>query len=156
MALVAIALGSNLGDRAAHLASGGAALRLIIPDVVISSFIETEPVAAELQPWFLNGAATGHWHGDAPALLAHLLRIERLAGRERPRPGAPRTLDLDLILFGDAIIDSPFLTVPHPRFRDRVFVLQPLSQIASDMCDPVTGSTVGELWRMLKDVQRCA
>jgi 2-amino-4-hydroxy-6-hydroxymethyldihydropteridine diphosphokinase len=154
--LVAIALGGNLGDRAAHMASGVAALRLIIPDLVISSFIETEPVDVGPQPRFLNGAATGHWDGEAPALLTHLLGIERLAGRERPRLGAPRTLDLDLILFGDAIIDSPDLTVPHPRFRDRVFVLKPLSQIASDMCDPVTGVTVGELWRRLKETQQCA
>jgi 2-amino-4-hydroxy-6-hydroxymethyldihydropteridine diphosphokinase len=153
--LVAIALGGNLGDRAAHMASGVAALRLLIPDLIVSSFIETAPVGAEPQPWFLNGAATGHWDGDAPALLAHLLSIERLAGRERPRLGAPRTLDLDLILFGDAIIDSPVLTVPHPRFRDRVFVLEPLSQIASEMRDPATGFTVGELWRRLKETRRC-
>jgi 2-amino-4-hydroxy-6-hydroxymethyldihydropteridine diphosphokinase len=153
--LVAIALGGNLGDRAAHMASGVAALRIIIPDLVISSFIETEPVDVGLQPCFLNGAARGHWDGDAPGLLRQLLGIERLAGRERPRPGAPRTLDLDLILFGDAIIDSPDLTVPHPRFRNRVFVLEPLSQIASDMCDPVTGFTVGELWRRLKETRQC-
>jgi 2-amino-4-hydroxy-6-hydroxymethyldihydropteridine diphosphokinase len=153
--LVAIALGGNLGDRAAHLASGVAALRLLIPDLVNSSFIETEPVDAEPQPWFLNGAAKGHWDGDAFALLAQLLTIERQAGRERPRLGAPRTLDLDLILFGDAIIDTPHLTVPHPRFRDRVFVLEPLSQIASEMRDPVTGLTVGELWRMRKETRSC-
>jgi 2-amino-4-hydroxy-6-hydroxymethyldihydropteridine diphosphokinase len=152
---VAIALGGNLGDRAAFLASGISALRLLIPDLVSSSFIETEPVDAEPQPCFLNAAARGHWDGDAPALLTHLLGIERLAGRERPRRGAPRTLDLDLILFGDAIIDSPSLTVPHPRFRNRVFVLEPLSQIASDMRDPVTGLTVGELWRTLKEARPC-
>jgi 2-amino-4-hydroxy-6-hydroxymethyldihydropteridine diphosphokinase len=153
--LVAIALGGNLGNRAAHLASGVAAIRLLIPDLVISSFIETEPVDVQPQPCFLNGAATGHWNGDAPALLTHLLSIERMEGRERPRPGAPRTLDLDLILFGDAVIDSPFLSVPHPRFRDRAFVLEPLSQIASDMCDPVTGFTIGELWQRLGEARRC-
>jgi len=151
--LVAIALGANLGDRVAHLASGVTALQLLIPDLVVSPFIETEPVDAEPGPWFLNGAATGHWDGDAPALLTHLLSIERRAGRERPRAGAPRTLDLDLILFGDAIIDSPFLTVPHPRFRNRRFVLEPLSQIAPEMRDPVTGLMVGEMWQRLKETR---
>ena len=79
------------------------------------------------------------------ALLGELLAIERDAGRERPYAGAARTLDLDLILFGDAIIDEPRLTVPHPRFRERRFVLEPLAEIAPGLQDPVTGRTIAEL-----------
>jgi len=73
------------------------------------------------------------------------LTIERERGRERPYPGAPRTLDLGLILFGDAVIDEPGLVVPHPRFRERRFVLEPLAEIAPELVDPFSGSTIREL-----------
>jgi 2-amino-4-hydroxy-6-hydroxymethyldihydropteridine diphosphokinase len=86
---------------------------------------------------------------SAQELLRTLLDIEKQFGRERPFPGAPRTLDLDLILYVDEVIGSPNLTVPHPRFRERRFVLQPLSEIAADWRDPVTGRTVSELLAVL-------
>jgi len=142
---VAIALGSNLGDREAHITAGVAALRTRIPDLRLSPLFETDPVGVVAQPPFLNAAAVGSWAGSAPELLALLLRIEAAAGRERPFPGAPRTLDLDLVLFGDDILDLPGLTVPHPRFRDRLFVLAPLAAIAGDWRDPASGHTVEEL-----------
>lgn len=82
---------------------------------------------------------------SARALLTLLLDVEKRFGRERPFPGAARTLDLDLILYGDDVIDEPDLVVPHPRFRERRFVLEPLSEIAADWKDPVTGRTVSEL-----------
>jgi 2-amino-4-hydroxy-6-hydroxymethyldihydropteridine diphosphokinase len=86
----------------------------------------------------------------AQDLLDTLLAIERDLGRERPFPGAARTLDLDLILYGDAIIDeAPSLVVPHPRYKERRFVLEPLAEIAPDWRDPVTGQTVEELLRLL-------
>ena len=78
-------------------------------------------------------------------MLDALLEIERARGRERPFRGAPRTLDLDLLLFGDAIVEEPGLIVPHPRLRERRFVLEPLVEIAADLRDPVTGLTAGEL-----------
>jgi len=70
-------------------------------------------------------------------------------GRQRPYPGAPRTIDLDLLLYGDAVIEEPGLTVPHPRFRDRRFVLEPLAEVAPDWVDPVTGLTIADLLRAL-------
>jgi 2-amino-4-hydroxy-6-hydroxymethyldihydropteridine diphosphokinase len=86
---------------------------------------------------------------DGRALLEELMSIEREHGRERPYPGAPRTLDLDLVLLGDEVIDEPHLQIPHPRFRDRFFVLGPLTEIAPDLRDPVTGLRVVELLQRL-------
>lgn len=146
---VAIALGSNLGDRERSLRQAVAALAPSIPDLRVSTFHETDPVGVAPQPRFLNAAAIGHTTLPARTLLDTMLEIERKFGRRRPHPGAPRTLDLDLILYGDVVIDESRLTVPHPRFRDRGFVLEPLGEIAADWIDPVTGRTVGELLREL-------
>ncbi len=99
------------------------------------------------QPMFLNAAATGESMLAAPALLDVLLAVEQRFGRERPYVGAPRTIDLDLILYGNEVIKTDGLTVPHPRFRERRFVLEPLAEIAADWIDPVTGKTIGELLR---------
>jgi 2-amino-4-hydroxy-6-hydroxymethyldihydropteridine diphosphokinase len=147
---VAIALGSNLGDRAAHLTLAADRLRTLITDVRVSSFHETDPVGVAAQPRFLNAALAGETTLSARELLALLLAIEADCGRERPHPGAARTLDLDLILFGDAVIEEPGLQVPHPRFRQREFVLAPLSEIAPDWRDPVSGKTVAELLESLR------
>ena len=143
---VAVALGSNLGDREAQLRSAIAALTPVLARLRVSSFLETEPVdVAGPQPLFLNAAAVGDTDLSAPALLDVLLAIEQQFGRERPYGRAPRTIDLDLILYGDQIIDSPRLVVPHPRFRERRFVLEPLAEIAPEWPDPVTGRTVSQL-----------
>ena len=145
---VAVALGSNLGDRERYLREALAELVSSIDDLHVSTFHDTDPVGVGDQPRFLNAAATGRTALPARALLARLLDLEHRFGRERPHPGAPRTLDLDLILYGDQVFDEPALTVPHPRFRERLFVLEPLAEIAADWIDPVTGRTVGELLRL--------
>jgi 2-amino-4-hydroxy-6-hydroxymethyldihydropteridine diphosphokinase len=142
---VAIALGSNLGDRESHLAFAIDRLRRYLTDLRVSTWHETEPVGVEPQPQFLNGALTGNTQLTARELLQELMEIEQERGRERPRAGAPRTLDLDLILYGDEVIAEPALRVPHPRFRERMFVLEPLSEIAGHWIDPETGRTVNEL-----------
>jgi 2-amino-4-hydroxy-6-hydroxymethyldihydropteridine diphosphokinase len=141
-----VALGSNLGDRQAHLDRAIERLARHLGALRVSSVHETDPVGVPGdQPRFLNAVAVGETTLDARALLGELLAIEREAGRERPYAGAARTLDLDLILFGDAIIDEPHLTVPHPRFRERRFVLEPLVEIARTLKDPVSGLTMAEL-----------
>src|SRR5436190_3525180 len=150
-AIAVVALGSNLGDRRAHLDFAVGRLRILLEDIKISSYHETDPVDVPGdQPRFLNAAAVGTTTLGPAALLSALQEIEREAGRERPYPGAARTLDLDLILFGDQVIDDPLLTVPHPRFRERLFVLEPLAEIAPSVKDPVSGRIVAELLTNLK------
>ena len=146
MPLVGIALGSNLGDRQSHLDSAVARLRSVLAGLRMSRVFETEPVdVVGPQGPFLNAAVAGAFEGTARELLATLLTLERQHGRERPHPGAARTLDLDVIFFGEERVEEPGLVVPHPRFRDRRFVLEPLAEVAPDWRDPVTGLTVAEL-----------
>ena len=146
--IVAVALGSNLGDRRSHLDYAASRLRSLLADLRVSGYCETDPVDVQgAQPLFLNAAAVGSTGASAQDLLRALLSIEAERGRERPHPGAARTLDLDLILYGSVVLNEPALVVPHPRFRERGFVLEPLAEIAPDLVDPVTGSTVGELLR---------
>lgn len=150
---VAVALGSNLGDRHAHLDHAVARLQTVLRRLQVSRYRETVPVGMSgPQRMFLNAAAVGDATLTAGALLEALLGIERERGRERPNPNAPRTLDLDLILYGDSMIDESDLTVPHPRFRERQFVLEPLAEIAPDLVDPASGATMRELLTVLKTV----
>jgi 2-amino-4-hydroxy-6-hydroxymethyldihydropteridine diphosphokinase len=154
---VAIALGSNLGDRQAALTFAIDRLAAFLSDILVSHPIETEPDGEGLedQPLYLNAVVVGTTSLDARAVLDALMRIERDFGRERPFAGAARTLDLDLILFDDLVLDEPDLQLPHPRFRTRFFVLGPLAEIAAGMRDPVTGMRVGELLqRLLRDETR--
>lgn len=152
MVRVALSLGSNLGDRRAHLAWAVQQLSTILANLQISGVIETEPQdVPDPQPPYLNMAVAGETTLAPDRLMATLLVIERRGGRERHAPKAPRTLDLDLIFYGDRIIETPELTVPHPRFRDRRFVLEPLASIAPDWIDPMTGRTVKELLETLRE-----
>ena len=142
---VAIALGSNLGDRAAHLDYALRRLASTLSSMKVSRWYETEPVGVGPQPGFLNGVVVGDTDRSARELLDALLTIERERGRDRPSPGAPRSLDLDLILYGDRVIDEDGLIVPHPRFRERRFVLEPLAEIAPDLTDPITRRRIVDL-----------
>src|SRR4029453_3377480 len=147
---VAIALGSNLGDREAHLRGAIEALLPAFSHLGVSSFYETTRVDVPgPAPVFLTPAATRESGLSAPAVLYLLLTVEQRFGRERSYVGAPRTIDLDLILYGKSVINAPGLIVPHPRFRGRRFGVEPLAEIAADWVDPVTGNTIRELLDLL-------
>lgn len=125
--------------------------------LILSGIIESEPQGEGLsdQPLYLNAVAVGEASLAARPLLDVLQTIERDLGRVRTTPGAARTLDLDLVLLGDTVLSEPGLELPHPRFRERFFVLGPLAEIAPDLVDPVTGLTVWQLLRaLLKDETR--
>ena len=144
--LVAVAIGSNLGDRESHVAFARSRLGAMLESVRASTSYETAPEGVEgEQPAFLNAAVVGETHLSARDVLEALLAIEVERGRVRPFARAPRTLDLDLVLFGDQIINEPGLTVPHPRFRERRFVLEPLAEIAPDLRDPASRKSIAEL-----------
>jgi len=143
---VAIALGSNLGDRDLLLDDAEDRLAALLSGAVASARYETASVGGPADaPDFLNEVVVGTTQLAPGPLLEALLAIEKAAGRDRPFPNAPRTLDCDLILYGDFVIDEPGLQVPHPRFRERAFVLQPLAEVAGDWVDPVSGMTVVQL-----------
>lgn len=151
----AVAVGSNLGDRAAHLAFARAHLETLLSGCRFSTVHETEPVGVVgSQPPFLNAVAVGATDLTPRELLTVLLALEQFRGRQRPQVNAPRTLDLDLILHGEAIVDRPDLRVPHPRFRERLFVLEPLVEVAPLLVDPVTGKTAAELLDALQPGDR--
>ena len=156
MTPIAIALGSNVGDREQYLKAAVASLAPVVSNLHLSRFFDTDPVdMAGKQRRVINAAATGETDLSALALLECMLDVELQLGRTRPHPGAARTVDLDLILFGNQVIaEPPTLIVPHPRFRERRFVLEPLVDVASDWTDPVTGLTIAQLLENLGDVER--
>lgn len=148
MTLALVALGSNLGDRHATCMSALRALARLdeVRLVSVSALRETEPVDAPADsPRFLNGVALVDTELSPRALLDALLAIEVEHGRERSVRNAPRTLDLDLVMHGDAVVDEPGLSVPHPRMLERPFVLDPAADVAPDMVHPHTGRTLREL-----------
>jgi 2-amino-4-hydroxy-6-hydroxymethyldihydropteridine diphosphokinase len=149
--VAAVALGSNLGDRRSHLDFAVSRLHQLLVGLRVSSYRETAPFGVSGgQPGFLNAAVVGESGLGARELIDRLLTIEAARGRARPYPKAPRTLDLDLVLLGSAIIDDGVVAVPHPRFRERTFVLEPLAEIAPDLIDPVTGRSIDELLARLR------
>lgn len=150
--IVAVAFGANLGDRRRAILDAAEQVAALLSRFRLSSLVETAPVGEGLEhdPPYLNAVGVGESALSARDVLDALRAIETAAGRTRPYPGAPRTLDLDLILAGDEVIEDADLRVPHPRFRERRFVLEPLAEIAPDLRDPVTGLTIRELLENLE------
>jgi 2-amino-4-hydroxy-6-hydroxymethyldihydropteridine diphosphokinase len=142
-----VCLGSNLGDRAGYLLMAVRGMMNAGLSIQrLSSVYETEPVDVCEQPLFLNMVA--ELAGALPApeqMLARLLRIEYALGRRRDVARGPRTIDLDLLLYGERQINSQFLTLPHPRLHERRFVLTPLAEIAPKLVHPIFHRTISEL-----------
>jgi 2-amino-4-hydroxy-6-hydroxymethyldihydropteridine diphosphokinase len=141
-----LGLGSNLGDRQANLAD---AIRRLGNDRVnvqrASSIWETAPRDVLDQPWFLNQVVEVETDLFPRQLFQHIQRIEREMGRVKRTPKGPRLIDLDILLFGNAVVKSPELEIPHPRMADRKFVLAPLAELSPDLRHPVLKQTIREL-----------
>ena len=148
MPVAYVGLGSNLGDREEALRAALARLNAApgVTVTAVSSFRETEPVGVEEQPLFINAAAALETELRPRDLLELLLSIERALGRTRTGPRfGPRTIDLDLLLYGDFRVDEPGLTIPHPRLHERSFVLEPLAELDPALVVPGRGSVAALL-----------
>jgi len=144
--IVYIALGSNLSDRAENLRQ--AREQIAAPDLRVlraSSIYETAPRELLDQPWFLNQVIECETELFPRQLLARLKKIERAMGRRRTVAKGPREIDLDILLFGDAVVKAPELEVPHPRLAERRFVLEPLAELTPEKKHPGTRRTVREM-----------
>jgi 2-amino-4-hydroxy-6-hydroxymethyldihydropteridine diphosphokinase len=140
-----LSLGSNVGDRAANLKLAIERLGEMGTVIAVSSFYETEPVEVTGQPWFLNCAVALDTEKMPKQLLAGVLEIEQDMGRKRLQKKGPRTIDIDILLFGTSIVETKGLTIPHPAMHERRFVLEPLAEIAPEVRHPVFKRTVREM-----------
>ena len=144
MARVVLGMGANLGDREAGLRSGLRALPPEIRILGVSSVFRSDPVGFEDQPEFWNVVVSGESTLEPHALLERVHAIEAALGRRRTFRNAPRTLDIDVLLYDDLVLSTPELTVPHPRMLERAFVLRPLVELLPDASHPVTGRAFAE------------
>jgi 2-amino-4-hydroxy-6-hydroxymethyldihydropteridine diphosphokinase len=156
--LAYLSLGSNVGDREAHLRDALARLGAAGRVMTVSSVYETEPVEFTHQPWFLNCAAALETSQTPEQLVTTILHIEEEMGRRRMHYKGPRSIDIDILLFlinetSDTIVNSNELTIPHPAMHQRRFVLEPLAEIAPDAVHPVVKKTISELRDALPEGQ---
>jgi 2-amino-4-hydroxy-6-hydroxymethyldihydropteridine diphosphokinase len=142
--LAYLSLGSNMGDREAHLRDAQARLAALGRVTKVSSLYETEPVDFTDQPWFLNCALELETTQTAQQLMRGILQIEQKMGRRRTQSKGPRSIDIDILLFGDEVLSSPELTIPHPAMHQRRFVLEPLAEIDPEIRHPGLKKTIRE------------
>ena len=152
--LVYLSLGSNVGNREKNLREAIHRLEGLGRVTEVSSFYETEPVEFTEQPWFINCAVALETERLASELMHEFLTIEREMGRQRLQKKGPRIIDIDILLFGDQIVNTPDLIVPHPAMTERRFVLEPLVEIAGEVRHPVLKKMIGELLRALPPGQK--
>ena len=151
--LVYIGLGANTGDPELQLSEARASIEVNVGHIVSASReYLSEPWGEPNQPWFRNQVIVVESSLKPESVMMHCLDIESKMGRERHLPNAPRPIDLDILFYGDRIIKSPSLEVPHPRFHQRNFVLIPMMEIAADFVDPRSGQTIEELYLANQDL----
>lgn len=144
-----LSLGSNVGDRVANLKAAIERIRSLGEVIATSSIYETEPVEFLVQPWFLNCVLKLDTEKMPKQLLAAILNIEKEMGRHRRQKKGPRTIDIDILLFGNSVVETNGLTIPHPALHERRFVLEPMSEFAPDVRHPVFKKRMRELLEAL-------